>query len=697
MAEVLSDANDEILFVDYNTADDFPTFPEAIADTLTEKAKRHLRILRVRPSIHDRFASRTHLVAIEPIARNVAVRRSNPANRWILSTNTDMIFIPRVRTSLSEIVCELPKSYYGAPRFEVPEALWEGFDRLDPQRIINTIDRWGWDFHLNEIVGGLKPFLFDGPGDFQLIERSDLFAIHGFHEDMLLGWHVDANIAKRLSLIYGDAKDLSASVFGYHCDHTRQVTPAHRSDAPQNDSSRFFFDVKRPDVPEQAEIWGCNADEIEEIKITKSSGYLKSLERFSPSRMSAPRYVEYIPETFNNVEYSPYHVLPFLLDIFASVPRDWQVGWVGAPGLMFSLFAEGWRNLNFSKPIMLDRSLGKGIPESQSIRLCSITEIANNANAFVLDFSYGDGLPLDAFSPKSLKLNIAIINAFQALVAAEEGWGGQRAPRRFVGINAVHNQFERVFAARVNCAKTPFSVRIRHGFLFKADVEDPCEIKRESVAEDMFDFSLSETFPSAEVRIGENLVHYLRLGPAGRKHSSVIHTRSGVAGLVAQTVPLLIHFESAYVELECRSVKLRKPQVSRFGFLRIEMAARARRALGHSFERRIARFGSRILGKSLSSWFRTCLRKWFTSDALLKASKITAPNLRLSIHQGRHLLGSEQVVRGNITTTILKRVVEFSAKTDAEQHRKRKIVLSFSSKGGESVEIVSVRLLSEKH
>ena len=107
MAEVLTDPSDEILFVDYNTPDDFPTFPEAIQDTLTKRAREILRILRVRPRIHERFKSKTHLLALEPIARNVAVRRSSPSNRWILSTNTDMIFVPQGGRSLSEIAREL--------------------------------------------------------------------------------------------------------------------------------------------------------------------------------------------------------------------------------------------------------------------------------------------------------------------------------------------------------------------------------------------------------------------------------------------------------------------------------------------------------------------------------------------------------------------------------------------------------------
>src|SRR6185312_12272113 len=120
LAEVMSDPDDEILFVDYNSPDDHPTFPEAIADTLTEKVVERLRVLRVRSSVHERVARRTHLVAIEPIARNVAVRRSNPSNRWILSTNTDMIFVPRLRASLSEIAGGLADGFYHLPRFEIP-------------------------------------------------------------------------------------------------------------------------------------------------------------------------------------------------------------------------------------------------------------------------------------------------------------------------------------------------------------------------------------------------------------------------------------------------------------------------------------------------------------------------------------------------------------------------------------------------
>ena len=186
MAEVLTDPSDEIIFVDYNTPDDFPTFPEAIQDTLTKRARSILRILRVRPSIHERYKSKTHLAALEPVARNVAIWRSSPTNRWILSTNTDMIFVPRRVDSLSELARDLAPGFYHAPRIEIPEVLWESFDRHAPAEIITTTREWGSTLHLNEIVLGSKYILYDGPGDFQLLLRDDLFAHHGFHEGMLL-------------------------------------------------------------------------------------------------------------------------------------------------------------------------------------------------------------------------------------------------------------------------------------------------------------------------------------------------------------------------------------------------------------------------------------------------------------------------------------------------------------------------------
>ena len=129
LAEVMSDPDDEILFVDYNTPDDHPTFPEAIQDTLTDKAKKVMRILRVRPEQHAQMGLKTHLVALESQSRNIALRRSNPRNRWILYTNTDMLLVSRDPSqSLSQILGDVPDGFYQIPRFELPEDVEGGAD-----------------------------------------------------------------------------------------------------------------------------------------------------------------------------------------------------------------------------------------------------------------------------------------------------------------------------------------------------------------------------------------------------------------------------------------------------------------------------------------------------------------------------------------------------------------------------------------
>src|SRR5690349_8521478 len=190
VAEILTDADDEIVFVDWNTPNDLPTFIEAIYDTLTAAAKARLRVLRVRPEQHARMVGRTHLAALEPHSRNIAVRRSNPRNRWVLLTNTDMVFLPREGfQDLSSAVADLADGLYIVPRFELPEPLWESFPRSDPRAVMHACQELGRKLHLEEITLAFPYMRFDQPGDFQLVPREALWQIHGFDERMIHGWH----------------------------------------------------------------------------------------------------------------------------------------------------------------------------------------------------------------------------------------------------------------------------------------------------------------------------------------------------------------------------------------------------------------------------------------------------------------------------------------------------------------------------
>jgi hypothetical protein len=468
-AEVLSDPDDEIIFVDYNTPDDYPTFPEAVGDTLTVAAKERLRVLRVRPSLHRRFQSKTHLVALEPIARNVAIRRSSPLNRWILSTNTDIILVPRHEGSLSSVVRDLPAGFYHLPRFEIPESLWEGFNRLDPAGVIASVRDWGTAAHLNEIVFANDIVKFDGPGDFQLIQRQDLFDIHGLDERMLLGWHVDSNLAKRLCFKYRQPGDLLDHVFAYHCDHTRQVTPAHRHDRIQNDSNEFVYGVKMAAIPEQADSWGCPGDHIEEIRLASSSSrlYMRVVRHVVGAPLAEPTEAHYRPESYDKVDYDPQHLLPFLIDIFINAPRDWNIAWFGRSRDTLNRFTRAWQELGFTGHLLIDQEIAPFLMERafDPVVTRDRAGILAEADAFIFDFGLADIAATDN-EMSAHRIEIKLVQSFAALMKAEEErTQSGNAPRRIVTLNTIHNRFERMVVSCIAAAATPFSTRIRQGYI----------------------------------------------------------------------------------------------------------------------------------------------------------------------------------------------------------------------------------------
>jgi len=272
-AHVLGDL-DEILFADCNTPDALPTFPESISDTLTEKTRALLRVVRVRPSEFRRLCPKTRLKVHEPLCRNVLLRRSRPENTWILSTNTDIVPSYGAESSpLSGLVAGLdPDFLHIAPRAEVPEQLWEGIDRRDPARVHELFRRWARDLGLGEQVDCGPTVLHDGPGDFQLVGRNTLWEIDGFDEGILQGWHVDGNLCARMKIRNGRNLSLEGSVVAFHCDHNRQATPSHRSGFTSESAHDLVHGVRSADIPGQRESWGAPALDLEEFQLPSDSG-----------------------------------------------------------------------------------------------------------------------------------------------------------------------------------------------------------------------------------------------------------------------------------------------------------------------------------------------------------------------------------------------------------------------------------------
>jgi hypothetical protein len=469
IAHVLDAPGDEIIFVDYNTPDDFPTFPEAIADTLTDRAKKLLRILRVRPHHHERFRHRTELVALEAIARNVGIRRSHPDNRWVLSTNTDMIFVPRRRASLSQIVAGLPDAYYHLPRFELPEALWESLDRQKPAENIERVGEWGWSFHLNEIARiQYHETEYDAPGDFQLILRSDLWRIHGFDEEMLLSLHLDSNIAKRLSLLPRSRGELVDELFAYHCDHLRQLTLAHAPHGQRNDVQRFFENVVRPDVPAQSQTWGLASESIEELRLGETRDrYLQALRATIPFPMVQPAEFVWTGKVEEQYGYSVDHVLPFLGSSVASYPRSARLGWIGVDKASLWRFAAWWKTMGFTQPIAVHetaRWLGPELPPS--CVWVADTAFKENSQAFVFDFGQPPA-PDDAMDSGAAERLRAVLGIFRASVQTELQVP-RALPCRFIGLNTMLSaEVASAFEGRIAVPLTPNSTRIKQGFVME--------------------------------------------------------------------------------------------------------------------------------------------------------------------------------------------------------------------------------------
>jgi len=477
IAEVMSDPDDEILFVDYNTPDDHPTFPEAIHDTLTDKAKKVLRILRIRPEQHAHLKSKTHLVALECQSRNVALRRSNPNNRWILYSNTDMLLVPRVDgQSLSEILGDVPDGFYQVPRFELPEMLWEAaFDRRDPAGNLAKLREWSVRYHLNQVVQNFMPMKYDALGDFQAALREDMFAVHGFDESMLLGWHCDSNLAARLALYRGRVDTLIDKVFGYHCDHTRVAAANNKGrQTRMNDQDRYIWNVTSPYVQAQAETWGWPDVEIEEVRLDRDTSY----QRFTAGLNAAlePATVPYTTTSlewhlFDDLTYEISHTLPFVCDQMLTYPRSSSIMLVATRAEFVERFVKAWKAMGFVGPVLVPEEC-EGLPDDLlGLVRGSAAEFLTQADMFIFEFGLStqranECVRIGRMRGAKDKARLDVVERIfrhAASMESETRPAHRRLPRRFVGVNVIYNKYWPLFTDYIAANINPFCSQVLAG------------------------------------------------------------------------------------------------------------------------------------------------------------------------------------------------------------------------------------------
>ncbi|HCE66583.1 MAG: hypothetical protein A2X82_05840 [Geobacteraceae bacterium GWC2_55_20] len=481
IAEVLDDKDDEIIFVDCNTPNDIPTFPESISDTLTPAAKQILRVLRLRPEQYSRHCGNDSKFKVqESLCRNVAIRRSNPNNRWILNTNTDMVFAPLEEgNTLSRIASELQDGFYELPRFEVPESLWESVNRTDPLEIIRSFSHWGLRLHLNEIVTSSKEALFDQQGDFQLSLRSQLFQIHGMDEKMAMWAHVDTNLCKRMWLLSGQPNTILDKIYAFHCDHTRN----HSAGASvTNDNKEFVENVTTPYCTDQADSWGMVSEIIEEIRLDKNHELRisQALEKILPG-MDAPIANSVVGCNYidTNLYYDDFHVFPYLADIVANLPPSSSVGYLGNNANLLKMLVS-YRSMlnhtgciNYHVPIL---QWMKNCATNEQPSICQADNSNNNfsqSDAFVVDFSMKnlsfrqlDGLNIPAKCKENEVFARAISAEIIKLARDEKQLIEKRhLPRNFIFVGCHTTSFDYLVKSLFSCGNTPLSTCIRSGVL----------------------------------------------------------------------------------------------------------------------------------------------------------------------------------------------------------------------------------------
>jgi len=477
IAQLLDDPDDEIIFVDCNSPNDIPTFPESIADTLTPKTRQLLRVLRLRPEQYERGKNGAKFKVLEPLCRNIAIRRSNPANRWILNTNTDMVFTPqRDGQSLTSIFRDLPDGFYELPRFEMPESLWESTDRFDPVGTIASFKNWGLRLHISEIIKASKETLFDGPGDFQLCLRNQLIQIHGMNEQMVLGWHVDSNLCKRMWLLNGETRTILNCLHAFHCDHTRIQTVYHLAGkSTENSFADFFVNVTTPYIPEQAESWGMPDEEIEEIKLNERQSVVSAiLEQILPG-MDSPIIGKTTVDGYDTgFYYSDYHVFPYLADIVVNFSKNVQIGYFGSNVRMLSMLSELRRLLGHTGWILYNADLLPLVSSIPNGRPVSTEDIHANAGAYIIDLSMKhlpvrpneSGLPIPDKCPQVVQFARKMSDVIIEVAGYEKNIadnGGLLRPAIFIGCH--YSSFDTMITMLFSCAMTPASTHIRSGVL----------------------------------------------------------------------------------------------------------------------------------------------------------------------------------------------------------------------------------------
>ena len=434
--------SDEIIFVDWNSPVGYPPMPISIHDDLSECAKKLLKIVVVSPSIHKQYAGQSNKMVLEPIARNVGMRRVSENSKWILNTNTDILLLTPIQRSLRDIAEKYDQSPAVAFRYEIPEFIWESFDRRDPESIQESLRKWHEKKFLEKNVGitvdkGQDLVLPDGVGDFQLATKALWHSSTGFPEDMLKGWHVDTRAAIQMNKLSSGLQCIDPDELAiFHQNHMRTSTIYH--DSTESNDESLVFQSYQNDTN-----WGLaginlpifQLDEYRNkvhIGIDLSYGLL-SEGRVRPAGDST--------EMQRNLDYSLKHSSAFIMDeiqllqdkdnVLLVSQNNSLVNWImnvcSELNLSFKVCGEFDEDIDQFNLIILDLGIESETPVGSANGL-SIDENYPNASAVGRI-----ALDLESWARKSY------VNKSRVLVVRAQNWATRTTVRRLFSVPLFNN------------------------------------------------------------------------------------------------------------------------------------------------------------------------------------------------------------------------------------------------------------------
>ena len=356
LAEVLTE-EDEILFTDYNTPDHLPTLPEFIWDTLTEKALKLVKVIRISHALHEKLKGDSPLPVLESVSRNAAIVRCDPKSHWILSTNPDVLLVLASKwPNLDELLRTIPDSFYEMPRFDIPESVWSSLRRNEPKNNMTVLRDW---LISNKVaVAETSPYwqcqeylLFDAPGDFQLAPRNYFFRLRGFDESMNKFLHSDSNLCKRMWLLNGCRTDhLLGNLWVLHQDHYLGGEWAGNFVAlVQNDLHKKVF--HQEDIKANDEKWGLQDVRLPMFclseKVTRQrSCFVRPLDSVNDELLLSKEPDWRTQPIYRLGHYDPALLTPYLRESLRVISPESLVAYLGQNRVMLERVQSIWEELS---------------------------------------------------------------------------------------------------------------------------------------------------------------------------------------------------------------------------------------------------------------------------------------------------------------------------------------------------------------